>query len=183
MYVGHFAAALALKTVEPKAPMWGLLLGVGFLDILFGPFVLLGVERVSITPDVSPGFSLNYIDWSHSLLMSVVWSVLFALPFLRMGRSISLVMGIAVFSHFIFDVPMHPPDLALWPDSAAHIGLGIWSSLPIGWWFVELAVVTAGWGYYAWKSRASPIYGGRFIAMGVALLVFHVFNSPWLSML
>jgi hypothetical protein len=183
MYVGHFAAGLALKAVEPRAPTWGLLLGVGLLDIIFGPLVLLGVERASITPDVSPGFSLDYIDWSHSLLMSVIWSVLFALPFLRMGRSVALVMGLAVFSHFILDVPMHPPDLALWPDSVVHIGLGIWRSLPTGWWFVELAVVAAGWGYYVRKSHASPEYGGRVVAMGVALLVFHVFNSPWLSML
>jgi len=183
MYVGHFAAGLVLKTVEPKAPTWGLLLGVGFLDILFGPLVLLGIERATVTPNVAPGFSLDYIDWSHSLLMSVVWSVLFALPFLRMGRSVAFVMGIAVFSHFLLDVPMHPPDLALWPGSATHIGLGIWRLLPTGWWFVELAVVAAGWGYYAWKSRASQAFGGRFIAIGVALLVFHIFNSPWLSML
>ena len=50
MYVGHFAAGLALKATEPKAPTWGLLLGVGFMDILFGPFVLLGIERASVTP-------------------------------------------------------------------------------------------------------------------------------------
>lgn len=181
MYVGHFAAGLALKAVEPRAPTWALLIGVGLLDILFGPFVLLGVERVSLTPDLSPGFSLDYIDWSHSLLMSVVWSVLFALPFLRLGRPIALVIGVAVFSHFVLDLPMHSPDLALWPDSATHLGFGVWRALPTGWWFVELSVVAAGWGYYVWKSRASGVFGGRPIAMGVALLLLHVFNSPWLS--
>lgn len=183
MYVGHFAAGLALKTVEPKAPTWGLLIGVGLLDILFGPFVLVGIERATVTPDLSPGFSLDYIDWSHSLVMSLVWSVLFALAFLRWGRSVALVMSAAVFSHFVLDIPMHPPDLALWPNSSVHIGLGLWRSLPTGWWYVELAVVTVGWGYYAWRSRGSPKFGGRPIAVGVALLVFHLFNSPWLSML
>lgn len=67
MYAGHFAAGLALKARAPEAPTWGILLGVGFLDLLFGPFVLLGLEQVSVTPRVSPGFSLDYIDWSHSL--------------------------------------------------------------------------------------------------------------------
>jgi len=72
MYAGHFAAGLALKARTPEAPTWGLLTGVALLDILFGPFVLAGIERVSVTPTVSPGFSLDYIDWSHSLMMSIV---------------------------------------------------------------------------------------------------------------
>lgn len=57
-----FAAGLALKAKLPRAPTWGLLLGVGFLDLLFGPFVLAGIERASLTPEVSPSFSLDYID-------------------------------------------------------------------------------------------------------------------------
>ncbi|HEX9754455.1 MAG TPA: hypothetical protein VGA42_02040 [Gemmatimonadales bacterium] len=67
MYAGHFAAGLAIKASVPRAPTWGLLLGVGVLDLLFGPFVLAGIERASLTPGTSPGFSLDYIDWSHSL--------------------------------------------------------------------------------------------------------------------
>ncbi|HEX5132301.1 MAG TPA: hypothetical protein VFX92_07430 [Candidatus Krumholzibacteria bacterium] len=183
MYVGHFAAGLALKTAEPKAPTWGILVGVGLLDILFGPFVLLGIERATVTPGVSPGFSLDFIDWSHSLVMSLVWAALFALFFLRRGRPVATVMGIAVFSHFLLDVPMHPADMALWPHSATHIGFGLWRALPTGFWFVELAVIAAGWGYYAWRSRGSSEYGGRPVAIAIALLALHLFNSPWFSRL
>jgi hypothetical protein len=121
MYVGHFAAGLAIKAREPRAPTWALLVGVGLLDILFGPFVLAGIERATVTPSVSPGFSLVYIDWSHSLVMSLVWSVLFAAVFARYGRRAILAIGFAVFSHFLLDLPMHPPDLALWPNSAFHL--------------------------------------------------------------
>lgn len=181
MYVGHFAAGLSLKAAKPKAPTWGLLIGVGLLDLLFGPFVFLGIERVSITPGVSPGFSLDFIDWSHSLAMSIVWSVLFASLFLRRGRAIAGMMGLAVFSHFLLDVVMHPPDLALWPGSAAHIGLGLWRSLPTGWWFVELGVIAAGWGFYVWKGRASGEFAGRPVLVALVLLALHLFNSPWLS--
>jgi hypothetical protein len=181
MYVGHFAAGLALKAAEPKAPTWGLLLGVGFLDLLFGPFVLLGIERVSITPDVHPGFSLDHIDWSHSLVMSLLWSVVFALPFLRMGRSVAIVMGLSVFSHFLMDIPMHPPDLALWPGSAVHLGLGFWQAAPIGSWVFELAIIAIGWGYYVWKGRQVETFAGRPLAIGITLLVLHALNSPWLS--
>jgi hypothetical protein len=72
VYVGHFAAGLAVKAREPTAPTWALLVGVGFLDILFGPFVLAGLEHATVTPSASPGLSLDYIDWSHSLVMSIV---------------------------------------------------------------------------------------------------------------
>ena len=181
MYVGHFAAGLALKTAEPRAPTWGILAGAGLLDILFGPFVLAGIERASVAPGIAPGFTLDYIDWSHSLAMSIVWALLFAMLFAKRGRRVALVMGIAVFSHFLLDVPMHPADMALWPNSHAHLGLGLWQLLPTGWWFVELLVIVAGWGYYWRRSSGSDTYGAHPIAIGLVLLALHLFNSPWLS--
>lgn len=183
MYVGHFAAGLAIKAKEPKAPTWALLVGVGFLDILFGPLVLVGIERATVMPSVSPGFSLDFIDWSHSLLMSVLWSILFAAAFARYGRRVMIALGFAVFSHFLLDLPMHPPDLALWPNSDSHIGLGLWRLLPTGWWFVELAVIAVLWAYYWRRSLADPSFGRRPFAIAAVLIFLHVFNSPWLSQL
>jgi hypothetical protein len=183
VYVGHLAAGLAIKAHEPRTPTWALLVGVGLLDILFGPFVLAGIERASVTPSISPGFSLDYIDWSHSLAMSLVWSVLFAAAFVRYGRRVMTAVGLAVFSHFLLDVPMHPPDLALWPNAAAHIGLGLWQRLPTGWWFVELAVIAALWFYYWRRSAGDPAFGHRPFAIAGVLLFLHAFNSPWLSQL
>jgi hypothetical protein len=179
MYVGHFAAGLALKAREPRAPTWALLVGVGLLDILFGPFVLLGIERASVRPDISPGFTLDYIDWSHSLLMSFVWSMMFAAPFRRYGRAVMMAIAVSVFSHFVLDLPMHPPDLALWPNSTVRLGFGLWRTMPIGWWFVELIVITTCWGYY-WR-RASTVgsFGRRPLMIAVVLAFLHLFNSPW----
>ena len=181
MYAGHFAAGLAIKARVPQAPTWGLLLGVGVLDILFGPFVLAGIERASLTPEVSPGFTLDYIDWSHSLLMSLVWSVLFAAMFLRRGRLVAMVMGIAVFSHFILDLPMHPADLSLWPGSAVHMGFGLWRIAPPLWWFVELGVIAAGLGYYTKQARTDGSFGRRPGLVALVVVILHVMNSPWLS--
>jgi hypothetical protein len=96
MYVAHFAAGLAIKAREPRAPTWALLVGVGLLDILFGPFVLAGIERATVTPTVSPGFSLDYIDWSHSLVMSLGWSFVLASVFARHGRRVMIAIGFAV---------------------------------------------------------------------------------------
>lgn len=183
MYVGHFGAALAIKARAPRAPTWGLLLGVGLLDLLFGPFVLVGLERASLTPGVSPGFSLDFIDWSHSLVTTLLWSVLYGLAFWRLGRTVAIAMGAAVFSHFVLDIIVHPPDLALWPGAATHVGLGLWRSLPIGWWFVELAVIAAGFHYYRKRAQVDGTFGGRPWGVATVLVILHVFNSPWLSTL
>jgi membrane-bound metal-dependent hydrolase YbcI (DUF457 family) len=179
VYVGHFAAGLAIKARVPAAPTWALLLGVGLADLLFAPFVLLGLERASITPGISPGFSLGHIDWSHSLLMSLVWSGLYGMLFLRRGTVVAAALGLAVFSHFLLDLFMHPPDLALWPGSSTHLGLGLWQRAPVGWWYAELAVIALGFWYYWRGSRHNATFGGRARAVGLVLLLLHVFNAPW----
>jgi hypothetical protein len=170
---------LALKARVPRAPTWALLVGTGVLDILFGPFVLAGIERVSMTPGQSPGFSFDFIDWSHSLVASLVWSVVYGLLFLGRGAAIAALMGFAVFSHFLLDLPMHPPDLALWPHSAAHLGFGLWNT-PY-WWWVELIFVAAACGYYLARSREVRTFGGRAKWACAVVLALHAVNSPWLS--
>ena len=181
MCAGHFAAGLAMKAAEPRAPTWVLLLGVGFLDVLFGIFVLLGIERVTITPGQSPGFWLDFIDWSHSLAASIFWSVLFGLAFARRGRLVALWAGLAVFSHFVLDVFMHPPDLALWPHATAHVGLGLWRLWPHGWWWFELAFIAVFGAFYVVRARRDRSFGGRPLAVCAVVLVLHLANSPWAS--
>jgi hypothetical protein len=181
VYAGHLSTALAMKATEPRAPTWALLVGVGVLDLLFGIMVPLGIERVHLTPGQSPGFSLDMIDWSHSLAMSIVWSVVFALMFLRRGAVVAAWCGAAVFSHFVLDFPMHPGDLALWPHSELHTGLGLWTRLPIGWWFVELAYIGACLAWYVTRARGDERFGGRALAASAVVVVLHVINSPWLA--
>jgi hypothetical protein len=181
MYAGHFAAALAMKGTAPRVPTWALLLGVCFVDILFGAFVLLGIERAHVTPGQAPGFALDFIDWSHSLVASIVWAALFALPFLRRGAVVAAWCGLAVFSHFVLDYFMHPGDLALWPHSSAHVGLGLWTLWPHGWWLFEgvFILVCAAW--YVARARRLGGFGGRAYAVVGVVLLLHVANSPWLS--
>jgi hypothetical protein len=181
MYAGHFAAGFAIKARAPDAPTWGVLIGVGLLDLLFGPFVLAGWERVTLTPGVPPGFALDYIDWSHSLVMSVVWAAAYGLCFLRQGRPIALVMGVAVLSHFVLDWFMHPADLALWPGSRVHLGLGLWRLFPVGWWFFELGFIGLSLAYYYRRSRTLRTFGHRGAAIVVVIVFLHVANSPWLA--
>jgi membrane-bound metal-dependent hydrolase YbcI (DUF457 family) len=181
VYAGHYAAGLAIKANQPQAPTWALLLGVGLLDVLFGIFVMLGIERVTVTPGSSPGFSLDFIDWSHSLAMSLVWAALFSSFFWKRGAGVALAIGFAVFSHFLLDWPMHPQDLALWPHSSIHIGLGLWRKLPVGWWWVELAFIAAGCTYYTVRARRLGTFGGRALGACGVVVVLHIVNSPWLA--
>jgi hypothetical protein len=181
VYAGHFAAGLAIKAKVPAAPTWALLLGTGFLDVLFGVFVMLGIEKATMTPHVSPGFSLDFIDWSHSLLASLLWAALFAGAFRPRTRAIAAALAFAVFSHFLLDLPMHPPDLALWPHAEIHVGFGLWHRLPIGWWWIELAFITAACAYYIVRARTERTFGGRAWWACSVILVLHALNSPWLS--
>jgi hypothetical protein len=86
VYAGHFAAGLSVKARVPSAPAWAMLFGTGFLDMLFGIFAMLGIERATMTPGVSPGFSLDFIDWSHALAMSLVWAAIYACVFWQRGH-------------------------------------------------------------------------------------------------
>jgi len=179
MYAGHFAAGMAIKATTPRAPTWAILLGVGFLDALFGIFVMLGIERVTMTPHASPGFSLDFIDWSHSLLMSLIWSFVYCALFWRRGRPVCFLLAFAVFSHFLLDLPMHPSDLALWPYAQTHIGFGLWNRLPTGWWWIELAAVLAACAYYTARARQIKTFGGRALWACAVILLLHVANAPW----
>ena len=75
MFVGHYAASLALKKFEKRASLGVLFLAVQFVDILFFPFVLLGIERVNIVENFtqSTHFELEYMPYTHSLLASLLW--------------------------------------------------------------------------------------------------------------
>ena len=175
MLAGHLASAIALKARTPQAPTWGLVVGVFLLDILFGLLWALGIEHATLTPGVDAGFRLDFIDWSHSLATSIVWAALFGGLWLRRGRVVAGMMAVAVFSHFVLDLPVHPPDMALWPNASTHLGLGLWRT-PFWWWF-ELAVVAAclGYAFVRTQRRRALAWGS-----GVALAL-HAVNAPWLA--
>ena len=64
--------------------------------------------------------------------MSVMWSILaLAIGFLvyRERRTASII-GLLVFSHWVLDFIVHPPDLPLWFDGSPILGLGLWTSVP-----------------------------------------------------
>jgi membrane-bound metal-dependent hydrolase YbcI (DUF457 family) len=115
MFVGHYATSLALKKFEKRASLGMLFLAVQFVDILFFPFVLLGIERINIIENYtqSTHFQLEYMPFTHSLLGSALWAaaayVLLRWVLVR-NHAVALVVALAVFSHWVLDLVAHTPD-------------------------------------------------------------------------
>ena len=178
MFVGHFAVALAAKRAEPKLPLAVLFAAVQFLDILWPLLVLLGVEHSRIVPGITAASPLDLYDipYSHSLVMSLLWSLLFAAPWwLRRQARTALLVGGCVFSHFVLDWITHRPDLPLWPGNPAKLGLGLWNSLGAAI-AVESALFALGIWRYLGGTRATTRLGSTgFWALVLVLL------AGWLS--
>ena len=46
MIAGHFGFAAAVKSREPETPLWALMLATVWLDVVFVPLYLSGIETV-----------------------------------------------------------------------------------------------------------------------------------------
>lgn len=166
MFVGHYAAAMAAKAIEPKAPMWTLVAASQLVDIGWSAFIIAGIERASVEPSL-PGSTLvlEHMPWTHSLPMALAWSVGAALlvkALLRLPLCASALVGLTVLSHWALDWLVHRPDLELW-IGGPRVGLALWDypvpeqALEIG----LLAVCGAAWvasrktlGRFAWPAIA-----------------------------
>ncbi len=133
MFVGHYCAAFVAKRIEPRLPLWSLLLAVQLVDVFWGLFILLGIERASLDPAL-PGnpLVLSYMPYTHSLPATVVWSFAAAvLAVMLWARGehklkLGLTLAAAVASHWFLDLLVHRHDLALW-GNAYKVGLGLWN--------------------------------------------------------
>jgi membrane-bound metal-dependent hydrolase YbcI (DUF457 family) len=132
VFLGHYAVGLGAKKLTPYTSLGTLLMAAVTLDLLWPTFLALGLEQVRIDPGNTPVTPLDFVayPWSHSLLMSIVWAVLFAgfyLFFRRYPRG-ALVVAALVVSHWVLDLISHRPDLPLWPWGGPRIGMGLWYS-------------------------------------------------------
>jgi hypothetical protein len=135
MFIGHYALAFASKRIAPAVSLGTLILASQFADLLWPALVLLGVETVAIAPGMTVVTPLDFVHYpySHSLLMLVVWGVLFAFVYwlLRRAPFIALAtLAVLVVSHWVLDFLVHRPDLPLTLGSDHKFGLGFWNSLP-----------------------------------------------------
>src|ERR1041385_4859868 len=128
MYAAHFVAGLVIKRRVPQAPTWAFVGGAFVPDVIWVVLANRGIEPTE--PQVF------FDDWSHSLLMIMVWATLFALIFWRREREVVIAVWLAVFSHFLLDFSIHPKFLALYTHSSLHLGRVLSGTLgaPTYWW-------------------------------------------------
>jgi hypothetical protein len=177
MFLGHYAVALGAKRAAPQASLGTLFAAAAFLDLIWPVLVIVGIEHVVVAPGSTAFTPLRFEDYpySHSLLMSVVWALVFggALFLYRRSARSALVVGALVLSHWVLDAVVHRPDLPLVPGGSERIGFGLWNSIPATL-AVELTMFALGLGIYLRTTRALDRTGRLgFYAFAVFVLVIY----------
>lgn len=133
MFLGHYAVAFAAKRLAPGTSLGTLFAAGVLLDLIWPVLVIAGTERVLIEPGITTFTPLNFehYPYSHSLLMSTVWALLFAGGYYLYKRSTpaALVVGALVISHWLLDAVVHRPDLPLIVNGTTLVGFGLWNSV------------------------------------------------------
>lgn len=162
MFLGHFAVGFAAKRAAPRSSLGTMTAAACFLDLLWPVFVLAGMEWFRIVPGdtVLTPLAFDHYPWSHSLLLTVGWGIVFGAVVARWGSGAlgGSIAGLAVMSHWVLDYATHRPDLPLAPWGGVKVGLGLWNSpgiaIPL-----EVGLYVAGVALYARGTRARDKIG------------------------
>lgn len=178
MIAGHFGFAAIVKSREPRVPLWSLMLATVWLDIVFVPLFMKGIETLKPVPGLHGGYGENiiYADYTHSLVGAVVLSIVFGLMFgWRWGRRCAIVLGLVSFSHWVLDLFVHRQDMPILPGNAGNLprlGFGLWQ-FRTGSIAAELLLVILGaWCYWrAAKTVTASAHEGHMRAVITAILI------------
>jgi hypothetical protein len=161
MFIGHFALGFAAKRATPRVSLATLCAATQVADLLWPVLVGIGIEEVRIDPGNTAVTPLDFVSYpySHSLLMLIVWGVLFAFVFTSRGfsrTSISFsrtftLLAALVISHWVLDWITHRPDMPLYPGGS-KVGLGLWNSVAATF-ALELPMFAVGLWIYARTTR------------------------------
>jgi hypothetical protein len=179
MLVGHFAAAMVGKRIEPGISLGTLVFAALLADLLCFVFLIAGLEHFDAVPGVRLNRFIGHdIAYSHSLLMGAVWAGLFATAYFlkrRFPRGAWILFAV-VLSHWVLDVISHRPDMPLAPGVSTVLGLGLWNSFPAtlivegGFWLLAIILYVRG---TSPKTRA----GAYAFWIGIALLTLAGANN------
>ena len=185
MFVGHYGVSFAFKSLEKPLPLWLLFIAVQFVDVLWAVFVPLGIEKVRITPGITASnpLDLYYMPYSHSLVAALLWSGAAFIGYKltrRRAAYAAFLVAAAVFSHWVLDLIVHRPDLALYDDTY-KMGLGLWNYPAVAF-ALEAGLLFGGMLLYLRSTSAvsklgkfgMPVFG--LVLLAVQAVVF--FGSP-----
>jgi hypothetical protein len=163
--VGHYGLAAGAKSIDVRAPLWSLMLATQWLDVVFVPMFLLGIETVETLPPGGYGEVVIHADYTHSLIGALVLSAAFgAVAWWRWDRRLGLVLGAVAFSQWVLDLIVHRGDMPILPGNAGNfplLGFGLWG-MPVVSILLEAVLLVLGVFLY-WRSARSiqPRRGSR----------------------
>jgi hypothetical protein len=185
MFAGHVGAALAVGRAERRVNVGVFVAAALLLDVVLWLFLLLGWESVAIPDNFARTHQPEFVfPFSHGLAASLVWSVLAAVAAwaacARLGSARSraaVLVGAAVFSHWVIDVVVHQPEMPLAGASSPKVGLGLWQNMPIAL-AVEAVIVAIGLFLFV---PGSGLSRGKSIALTALTLVILAFTMAGMT--
>src|SRR5881296_2962158 len=179
MFVGHYSVAFAAKSEKNRIPLWVLFVAVQFLDYIWATLVLLGIEKLRVIKGFTAGSMLDsyFHPYSHSLITAIAWSGVAALLYKTIWRakassSAAVIVGLAVFSHWILDLIAHPRDLAIY-DNTWKVGFGVWNYRDPEF-ALEIAMLVCGITVYLARNAMSIARKMAVIGFGMALVIVQI---------
>ena len=182
MFVGHYSVAFAVKSEKNKIPLWVLFIAVQILDYIWATLVLLDIEKLRVIKGFTAGSMLDsyFHPYSHSLIAAIIWSGVAALLYWAISSrqgchyraSAALIVGVAVFSHWILDLVAHPRDLAIY-DNKWKVGFGLWNYRDPEF-ALEIALLAGGVVLYLARNVMPAIRRKTVIGFGIALTIIQI---------
>jgi hypothetical protein len=179
LIAGHFGLSAIVKARSPYVPLWALMLATVWLDVVFVPLFLTGIETIDSAPGTHGGYGTGIIhaNYTHSIVGALALSGMFGYVAYRLwGRRCGLILGAVVMSHWLLDLIVHRADLPLLPGNAGGLptlGFGLWRYPGLSA-VAELTLVVAGACLYWRAARLLPHPRServRYRAATVAILI------------
>ena len=189
MIAGHFGFAAAVKSREPQTPLWALMLATVWLDVVFVPLYLSGIETAKPADPSRTGYGalLIHADYTHSIVgMAALSALLGAGAGWLWGKRVGIVIGLVAASHWLLDLIVHRADMPILPANAGglpRLGFGLWRH-PLLSFGIELVLVLAGaWLYWRAANRVVTQAGRGGLAANIAAALIAVFGvlTLWLD--
>ena len=180
-FLDYIWATLVLLGIEKLRVIKGFTAG-SMLDSYYHPYSHSLIAAVLWSTVAGVGYKLlcsrlGYHPYSHSLIAAIVWSGIAAMIYksvwrAKASKAAALLVGLAVFSHWILDFIAHPRDLAIY-DNTWKVGLGFWNyrGLEFG---LEVALLAGGIVFYLPRNTISAARKTAVIAFGLALIIVQI---------
>lgn len=183
MFIGHYAMAFAAKKTAPQISLGTFFLAVLWLDLIWPVFLFFGIERARITPGITKlmPLDLEFYPFTHSLLGTIVWAVLFALVYFCLKGKLkhALLLGGCVISHWLLDALVHRRDLPLSFANEHKVGFGLWDSA-LGTFLIEAPLFVLGIFLYLKSTRARD-HAGKIGHWVLVVLLSLIYSGQYLG--